>query len=741
MEADVVETFRDSINQYFLHRSDYVSVHALLISWSENDISPEQEIRNLRRVLEADYQYQVTALSIPTNGQFDDPQLRLNVEISSFIECSSHRRDSLIIIYYAGHCSADKAGRAQWSAFEEGGPTVCWHVTQQLLFHAVGDVLLILDCCNAAMIAKGVKGSGRFEMIAASAKGFKTPVPGRSSFTKIMTRELGRHTESGISASSLCSLLLENERMTGHTNTSTETPIYDDLARTSRTSLILKRLEPPSDPRFKKKPASLLMIRISLSDDINAMEMADWFKTAPPRNVTAVEIEAVVTKAIRMQELSSKEIFSPRSLFSKLSAAAQDEIRRQFRGLDTTMANAKKEIDDPATAGDAWTVQDTFSRLDESVSGVCSAVQSSALLDLDRKYYEEAIDDLTLDVTDTSTALSLRNALVNTQVISEDQEIGRDRVRIVKTIQRLKIGKIDGHMVIIEAYRYWETVDKLAAAKQQVRRLSDILCRPKHVDFHILPGIGFFQDKAEKEFCLVFEPPVYFEEKDDVVSLSELYTREKLVALDHRIQLAYSLCRALDCLHKVAWVHKGLRPDNVVFVDKCHPPRLPEVSKEMSSRVRTLDSLPSVVDFTTPLLFGFEYARPGHDPTNLEEDYSLENNVYRHPNRWGRPTVRFEKSHDVYSLGVILLEIAFWKDVKSILDYKKTDRISATGVREKLMKRSRERLPHMVGKVFTDVILLCLSYDEHIIGKSEYEIQGVFQQRVLDRLKNKTVHI
>ena len=36
--------------------------------------------------------------------------------------------------------------------------------------------------------------------------------------------------------------------------------------------------------------------------------------------------------------------------------------------------------------------------------------------------------------------------------------------------------------------------------------------------------------------------------------------------------------------------------------------------------------------------------------TNLEADDSLERDLYRHPDRWGKPKVRFEKAHDVYAL-------------------------------------------------------------------------------------------
>jgi hypothetical protein len=60
-------------------------------------------------------------------------------------------------------------------------------------------------------------------------------------------------------------------------------------------------------------------------------------------------------------------------------------------------------------------------------------------------------------------------------------------------------------------------------------------------------------------------------------------------------------------------------------------------------------TLPAL-DLEKPYLLGFEYARAGDAGTILEEDHQLQNNLYRHPDRWGRPTIRFEKSHDIYAL-------------------------------------------------------------------------------------------
>jgi hypothetical protein len=116
-DPDFTKTFKENTNHYFQTRRDYVTVHALLISWKENDIDPDAEIAALQKVLEQDYRYRASTFQIPTNGVGDGvPQLRLNTELSKFMESSSNRLDSLIVVYYAGHCSADETGEVQWAA-------------------------------------------------------------------------------------------------------------------------------------------------------------------------------------------------------------------------------------------------------------------------------------------------------------------------------------------------------------------------------------------------------------------------------------------------------------------------------------------------------------------------------------------------------------------------------------------------------------------------------------------------
>jgi hypothetical protein len=53
-----------------------------------------------------------------------------------------------------------------------------------------------------------------------------------------------------------------------------------------------------------------------------------------------------------------------------------------------------------------------------------------------------------------------------------------------------------------------------------------------------------------------------------------------------------------------------------------------------------------------PRLVGFEYSRQESDFSDQFGESAIKRNVYRHPTRWGQPTNRFEKIHDLYGIFV-----------------------------------------------------------------------------------------
>lgn len=113
-EHDIVDSFQTGVGAFFSSRQVYTQVHVLLIHWKESDVHPEKEIDELRECFEQGFKYTVASLALPVDGT---QQRRLNREIVEFVDNQSIVEDSLIMVYYAGHCAANKHGLAEWAAY------------------------------------------------------------------------------------------------------------------------------------------------------------------------------------------------------------------------------------------------------------------------------------------------------------------------------------------------------------------------------------------------------------------------------------------------------------------------------------------------------------------------------------------------------------------------------------------------------------------------------------------------
>lgn len=107
--------------------------------------------------------------------------------------------------------------------------------------------------------------------------------------------------------------------------------------------------------------------------------------------------------------------------------------------------------------------------------------------------------------------------------------------------------------------------------------------------------------------------------------------------------MAQGLARAVGYVHIFGFVHKNLRPEVVLGFEA------PE--KESPSL----------------FLVGFDKFRKKEGRTQRLGDGIVEENPYRHPSRHGiNPSDDFIMQHDIYSLGVCLLEVGLWK---SLIDH------------------------------------------------------------------------
>ncbi|KAL2129909.1 hypothetical protein VTI74DRAFT_7152 [Chaetomium olivicolor] len=260
---------------------------------------------------------------------------------------------------------------------------------------------------------------------------------------------------------------------------------------------------------------------------------------------------------------------------------------------------------------------------------------------------------------------------------------------------------------------------------ERVGKLAALLNHtPKPEAFRTPHCLGFFdkattggvededEDILNMRLGLVFERPL-----DDnlhatlpPISLRELLETSRKPRLTDRVKLAHAISNCLLYLHAVNWLHKGLRSHNIVF----------------------FRTVAGHVDYAKPYLSGFDFSRPARadEMTDIPgPGDDAEYNLYRHPcaqssnNLSPDERERFKKSFDIYSLGVLLVEIAHWKTVETVLGI---DMNAARGrpsialrVREKLLAEEQiAELGAAMGAVYEAAARKCIAGGKEL-GLSE----------------------
>lgn len=227
--------------------------------------------------------------------------------------------------------------------------------------------------------------------------------------------------------------------------------------------------------------------------------------------------------------------------------------------------------------------------------------------------------------------------------------------------------------------------------------------------FRVPKCLGYYQGRDEMtkmRYGLVFENPRSAHAGSSPLSLRDLITdRDRATpSLTSRARLMRILVESVEKLHAVDWLHKDLRSDNVIFFHR-------GLDGENDGKS---------VDFSEPYLTGFDYSSPfklGSVSMSEGLGTSLADDLYRHPDvqdlssddSAGR---RFRKRHDVYSLGLTLTEIAYWKPLESVIGISRLQDLKpedVLGVREVLLSRSHmESLQRKAGDTISQACRACL---------------------------------
>lgn len=204
--------------------------------------------------------------------------------------------------------------------------------------------------------------------------------------------------------------------------------------------------------------------------------------------------------------------------------------------------------------------------------------------------------------------------------------------------------------VVVEWVDYdREAIDERVA---HVRRMDDLArmmhsASSRHPDLHSVDCVGYTDDAACSRYGLVYKAPASsFSTLHALIASPDLKTPD----LDARVRLARTLAVALWSLHSLDWLHKSLCGANILFFP----------SAFSASATSPTAAAALVPDIASPFLSGFDASRPDLDAAlSVAPKNPSIADLHRHPAALrGLP---YCKSFDIYSLGLVLLEIGLWK--------------------------------------------------------------------------------
>ncbi|KAF2683711.1 hypothetical protein K458DRAFT_418691 [Lentithecium fluviatile CBS 122367] len=221
------------------------------------------------------------------------------------------------------------------------------------------------------------------------------------------------------------------------------------------------------------------------------------------------------------------------------------------------------------------------------------------------------------------------------------------------------------------------------------------------------------------------------------------------IDLTSRVLLAVQLVRSVFYLHITGIVHKNIRPENILIMDQDNA------------------SFPEKIG--NPYLIGFEESRSEEQRMlsyRLDQDQGWLFDLYRSDNRTqiGKEMAEYKPLHDIYSLGILLMEIGFWEPLarwklvepsamqaaKSqgfLEDFTRNDRFYHLSDRDTADKRKWRYLevvegtmPSTMGTRYTHVVKKCLRCLDNVSpNEGSGKRERILAEEILVELQNISV--
>ncbi|KAF9777024.1 hypothetical protein IL306_004710 [Fusarium sp. DS 682] len=264
--------------------------------------------------------------------------------------------------------------------------------------------------------------------------------------------------------------------------------------------------------------------------------------------------------------------------------------------------------------------------------------------------------------------------------------------------------KTTGEQVMFEI-KSWDDERSMANRSKLQMRLSRLVAmlRPGRSDY-LLKAIGFAEDDAAKCWWIVYEIPssIATNSACQVMTLNERLGRQSfhMAPLETRLKLASSLASAYSELFSSGWVHKAISSHSIVYFG-------PQTN------------------LTDCFVVGFEFSRQDTEESNVDAAKSpaqVERSVYRHPDYIGNEATRYMTQYDIYSFGLVLIEVAFWQPLKDVCPYAKGDTFGkeeAKRVQKWAIQVAETQFAFRVGTTYAKVVSWCLRNGTHVSKDQE----------------------
>jgi hypothetical protein len=247
----------------------------------------------------------------------------------------------------------------------------------------------------------------------------------------------------------------------------------------------------------------------------------------------------------------------------------------------------------------------------------------------------------------------------------------------------------------------WRLVDTVSyLSREAVRELVVKLQSTNPTTFGLLTCLGAVQNENDHDnFSLIFRWPEGMNSPETLRTSMAASNRPH--SLTERFRLALQLALGVYSIHAFDMVHKSIRPENIIL---------------FQDQKSALGSA---------FLLGFERLRKDEDETRLTEDSDWKRNLYRHPQRQGSNIQdRYVMQHDIYSLGVCMLEIGLWSSfiegsilsdvlagsqdtVINVGDFSRVSRSEM--IKKRLVNLAKGKLAETMGTKYSEVVESCLT--------------------------------